>query len=297
MKWPRRILITLGVLMILFVIGALIYVNQLSFTVSAEETQQKVAALHATSKVIQFEGQPIQYVEVGDPDKPLVMFVHGSPGDWDDNYNYLADSTLLEHVRIISVTRPGYGESGEGVYEPSLQKQAAAFLHIIKQRSPDAPAMLIGHSFGGPVIARMAMDEPSRVASLILLSASIDPTLEKMMWFQYPAAVPPISWLIPAELLVCNREILALKPELEAMLPLWSTIKQPVTVIHGEEDQLVPIGNADFAVRMLTNAPVEMMRMPGLNHFILWSRQEVVVDAILRQVELLNADFRMPNAD
>ena len=259
------------------------FAHSLDFNNSEEEIQSVLrgTSYEARSEVLEFNGQQIHYMEIGDEEKPVVMLVHGSPGIWDNFLNYFGDVRLLEHARIIAVTRPGYGLSGKGTYEPSVQKQAAAFLRILKLRSPAQPAVLLGHSYGGPVVARMAMDGPQFVSSLVLAAASIDPELEKMKWFQYPAAVPPISWLVPSDLLVCNREILALKPELEAMMPLWERISHPVTVIHGDRDDLVPVGNAEFAERMLINANVRMRRYPDMNHFVIWTHQELVTNILL----------------
>ena len=292
MKWIRRTGIILGVLVLLFAAGAVIYVNTINFDMAQEEIDAILSQVdyEMQSTVIDYEGRPIHYMEIGDPDKPVVMFVHGSPGSWDNFARYVGSPTLLEHARVIAVTRPGYGQSGGGTYEPSVVKQAAAFLKILEMRSPDTPAVLLGHSYGGPVVARMAMDGPQRVASLVLAGASIDPELEKMMWFQYPAAVPPISWLIPSFLLVCNLEILALEPELEDMLPLWEDITVPVTVIHGELDELVPIGNAEFADRMLVNAPVKMMRYEDMNHFMIWTRRDMVENEVIRLVGAINEE-------
>ncbi len=39
--------------------------------------------------------------------------------------------------------------------------------------------ILVGHSLGGPVIARTAMDYPDLVDGLILVGGSIDPEMEK----------------------------------------------------------------------------------------------------------------------
>ncbi|MEM8485897.1 MAG: alpha/beta hydrolase, partial [Bacteroidota bacterium] len=243
----KRLSIFVGAVLLLLIAGAVSYVNQLGFLVPEGDAMEILSGLSHTPReeVIEYEGQPVHTVEIGDPEKPTLMFVHGSPGDWGDFSRYLTSPVLLERFHMIAVTRPGYAKSGDGEHEPSLEKQAAALLHVLERRSPGAPALLVGHSFGGPVIARMAMDAPEKVASLLLLSASIDPALEDMKWYQYPAAAPPISWLIPTSLLVCNREILALEPELEAMMPLWANIRQPVTVIHGDEDKLVPVANAD----------------------------------------------------
>ena len=288
MKWVRRIGMGLGILVLLFAIGAVIFVNTINFDMSQEEIDAYLSQVdyEMESTVIDYEGQPIHFMEIGDPAKPVVMFVHGSPGSWDNFTQFIGSPKLLESARVIAVTRPGYGQSGEGIYEPSVQKQAGAFLKILEMRSPDQPAVLLGHSYGGPVVARMAMDDQDRVASLVLAGASIDPTLEKMKWYQYPAAVPPISWLIPSFLKVCNLEILALEPELDEMMPLWEDITVPVTVIHGDLDDLVPIGNAEFADRMLVNAPVKMMRYADMNHFMIWNRRDMVEEEVIR---LINA--------
>ena len=289
MKWIRRTGIGLGILVLVFASGAVIYVNGINFDMSQEEIDSIFSQIdyEVQSTVIDYEGQPIHFMEAGDPEKPVVMFVHGSPGSWDNFARYLGSPKLLEHARVIAVTRPGYGQSGAGKYEPSVQKQAGAFLKVLEMRSPDKPAVLLGHSYGGPVVAKMAMDDPDRVASLVLAGASIDPTLEKMKWYQYPAAVPPISWLIPSFLLVCNLEILALEPELEEMMPYWKGITVPVSVIHGDLDDLVPIGNAEFAERMLENAPVNMMRHEDMNHFMIWNRRDMVEEEVIRLIEAI----------
>ena len=296
MKWIRRTGAVLGILVLLFATGAVIYVNGINFDMSQEEIDSILSQVdyEVHSNIIDYEGRPIHYMEIGDPEKPVVMFVHGSPGSWDNFTQFMGSPKLLEHARVITVTRPGYGQSGEGEYEPSVPKQAAAFLKILALRSPNKPAVLLGHSYGGPVVARMAMDGPKQVASLVLAGASIDPDLEKMQWFQYPAAVPPISWLIPSFLLVCNLEILALEPELEDMMPLWKDIIVPVTVIHGELDDLVPIGNAEFAERMLENAPVKMMRYADMNHFMIWNRRDMVEEEVIRLANAIPSSVDAP---
>ena len=64
------------------------------------------------------------------------------------------------------------------------------------------------------------------------------------------------------------------------MLPLWESIKCPVVVIQGENDDLVPPGNADFAARMLVNASLTLVRKENVNHFIPWSHPELIRDAV-----------------
>jgi pimeloyl-ACP methyl ester carboxylesterase len=66
------------------------------------------------------------------------------------------------------------------------------------------------------------------------------------------------------------------------MEPLWSKIKANTIVIQGNEDTLVPPGNAAFAKKMITNAPVEVVMKEGMNHFVPWNNPQLIRDAILK---------------
>src|SRR3546814_16092495 len=47
-----------------------------------------------------------------------------------------------------------------------------------------APAIVVGHSLGGPIAAKLAMDYPDRVRGLLLLAPSVAPALEAPRWYQ-----------------------------------------------------------------------------------------------------------------
>lgn len=224
----------------------------------------------------------IHFVQAGDTTKPAVIFVHGSPGSLSAFIDFLTDSVLLENALLITTDRPGFGYSTFGVAEPSMQKQAALLKPLLERYSKNRPVILVGHSLGGPIVARMAMDYPELVDGLVLVAASIDPELEpNETWFRAPLATPFLSWLLPASLRASNEEIYHAKPELYKMLPLWKEIRCPVIVVQGEKDTLVPPGNADFAERMLVNAPVSVVRKENVNHFIPWSHPTLITDAII----------------
>lgn len=227
----------------------------------------------------------IHYIKAGDKAKPLVLFVHGSPGSLDAFMHFLVDSALLPKALLVSTDRPGFGYSNFGQAEPSLLKQAMALKPILEKFRNNTPRVLVGHSLGGPLIAKMAMAYPELVDGLIIVAGSIDPELEaNEAWFRAPLATPFLSWILPRSLRASNEEIYHLKPELEEMLPDWKKITCPVIVIHGTKDELVPYRNADFARKMLTNAPVEFMIKENMNHFVPWSNPELIRHAVLRMV-------------
>ena len=211
----------------------------------------------------------MHYVSAGDASKPLVLFVHGSPGSLSAFINFLADTVLLKSAFLVTTDRPGFGYSNFGNAESSLHEQSEALKPILEKYKNNRPILLVGHSLGGPLIARMSIDYPELVDGLIIVAGAIDPELEPdETWFRAPLATPFLSWLLPRSLRASNDEIYHLKPELEKMLPYWSEITCPVTVIQGKKDSLVPAENADFAKKMLVNAPVNFVFKEDMDHFV-----------------------------
>lgn len=224
-----------------------------------------------------------------DSSKPLIVFVHGSPGSADAFLSYLADTALSRLAGMISIDRPGFGYTkGFGRAEGSLGRQAAALEAVVQRLAPGKKVLLVGHSLGGPVIARFAMDYPEKTAGLVMVAASIDPGLEEHPWWQGAVDAPPLRWLTPKSLWTSNREIKLLEAELRQILPRWADIRCPVTMVHAKDDRLVPFANVAFAKRMLVNCPrySEVILEKG-DHFILWSRQDVMRGAMVEMLDAL----------
>ena len=216
-------------------------------------------------------------------DAPNLLFLHGAPGDWKAWKKYLEDRAFADRYNIIALDRPGYGQSGRGEPEYSLSTQAAlAHRTVTSQWGEAASYYVIGHSFGGPVAVQLALDYPAQVKGLLLLAASLDPDLESTEWYQRLAASRWIRWLIPAPIDVCNREIIALPPHLVAQRARLGAMTQPVIFIQGGKDGLVPPGNADYAARHMTNAQLELERLPDQNHYLPWLEYDRVTAAVDR---------------
>lgn len=279
--------LTWVVFFFLFTIPVLLH-SCMTFRMSEKEVEDFFAArdIEGSHHSYQVGFREMHYVMAGDETKPLVLFVHGSPGSLSAFIHFLADTALLDRALLISTDRPGFGHSNFGNAEASLEKQSAALKPILEKYKHNRPVTLVGHSLGGPLIARMSIDYPELVDGLIIVAGSIDPTLEpNETWFRAPLATPFLSWLLPRSLRASNEEIYQLKPELEEMLPYWSAIKCPVIVIQGKKDSLVPAANADFAKRMLVNAPVEFILKEDMGHFVPWSNPELIRRAILTMTD------------
>ncbi len=242
-------------------------------------------------KSLNVDGREIFYMTVGDSSKQTVLFVHGSPGAWSDHRIIFTDSTLIKDFNFISYDRPGFGKSGKGLPERSLEMQAKVLTEILKKAN--TTAIIAGHSYGGPVIIKAAIDEPDLIDGLIIVAGSIDPDLEKTKWYQIPVHYKILSWILPKDIYAANEEILALKSELELMSTDWHNITQPVSVIQGGKDILVPAENADYAQEMLINTTPEMILIPDMNHFVPWTNPELIVQQI-RRIDSVNTQKKSP---
>ena len=228
------------------------------------------------------QGREIHYTLSGkDSSKDLLVFVHGSPGSSSNFLDFAKDSSLLEKYQILLVDRPGFGHSSFGKSEPSLAKQASILNSVVKQfEAPDV--ILVGHSLGGPIIVRMAMDTSIAYKGLMLVAASVSPELEPEEKWRKPMNWKIVRWLIPRSFRVSNQEILPAKEELEAMEHLWPNIVSKVVIIQGDKDKLVPPGNADYAEKMLINASdLKVIRLEKSNHFIPFTQAEIMIEPLL----------------
>ena len=235
------------------------------------------------------DGRQLASAETGNPDGPLVLFIHGTPGSWSAFSFVMADPALADRAYLASVDRVGWGGSTAGGVDSTLDGQAHALKALLDAHPDKLPAIVVGHSLGGPIAARLAMDAPDQVGAVVLVAASIDPALEKTTWFQAIGRWKIVRWAVPEALVRADEEIQPLKAELEAMLDGWGGLRMPVTVIQGEKDGLVPAANADFAQRVLTQAPVTMRRIDDVGHLIPWNRPELIVEAVLRHLDELES--------
>ncbi|WP_158043660.1 alpha/beta fold hydrolase [Skermanella pratensis] len=221
----------------------------------------------------------VSYLTAGDPSGIRLILVHGTPGAADGWADFLADPP--PGVEVVALDRPGFGDSGPEGAVTALDGQADAVAALL----PDdgRPAILLGHSLGGPIAALAAARHPERVSALILLAASLDPDLERIHPMQRVGAWAPVRAVLPRPIRNANAELFALKPELEALRPELARVRCPVLIVHGTDDDLVPFSNAAYAEAHLTGAcRVETVVLDGADHFLPWNAASTVRAAIAR---------------
>lgn len=220
---------------------------------------------------------------------PLVLFIHGSPGRWNDFAYVMTDERLAARARLVSVDRLGWGGSAAGGLEPSLREQARALAQLLRSLAEHRPAVVVGHSLGGPVAARLAVDAPELVDALVLVAPSVDPELETPTWFQQIGRTRLVRAILPDVLRRADDEIRPLRADLEELAPRWRELRLPIFVQQGLDDALVPAANADFVERVATNAALVVERLPDQGHLIPWERPAELAELILRALDAADA--------
>lgn len=113
---------------------------------------------------IDHDGVPVHFVETGSGE-PVVL-IHGtagSAGQWTN-----AAQILRRHARVVMPDLHGAGATGAWHGRRALcLADEAALVHAVLP--PAGLVHVVGHSYGGAVAMRFAMDHPDRVATLTLI--------------------------------------------------------------------------------------------------------------------------------
>ena len=283
MKWKKIMKISFRVFAVFLILWLIMAQSCMKFKISDSKAKEdfKKAGVELTTVMIKVDGRNMHYVKTGYDTLPTIVFVHGSPGSWDAFAQYLQDKDLLSKYRMISIDRPGFGESDYGDAE-NMQRQAELINPLFKQFNNGKPVYLAGHSLGGPMIVWLAADNPGMFSGLVLLAASVDPAEEKSEWWRYMLKGGVMRYFLPGAMRPSNVELVHFKKDVYALKDKFPLVKCKVFIVHGTKDTFVPVGNAAYAEKNLVNAAsVETTLIPGANHFIPWQHYDVIKKVLM----------------
>lgn len=280
-RWMKRSFMIIGIILLLWLLMAQ---SCMKMRISDKKAIQQFnqAGLVLQTPVMKINGFPLHYAQTGSDTMPALLFVHGSPGSWDAFKAYLKNKELLQHYRIISVDRPGFGYSDFG-NAMSLAAQATILTAWMDSINNNKPMIIIGHSLGSPLAIKLAAARPQYTKTLVLLAGSQDPSLEKPEKWRPVLFKTPLNLLIPGALRPSNEELWYLKKDLVEMKPDYEKINCPVYILHGKKDMLVPYSNVAYTQTMLTKTDsVFITSFEKENHFIVWTREKEIVELLLK---------------
>lgn len=252
------------------------------------------------------DGLSLNTLDLAGPGEPIVL-VHGLPsnlGDWSD----VPQRLQAAGHRVVAYDRIGYGHSsrvGAAGDAYTLESNARQLLALLDALATPRAA-LVGWSYGGGIVQRLAMDHPERVSRLVLLSSvgplsATDPgddPLEKLAHsplgpplFRWVVAIPPLAGPVVADALAAafsgpervpagwterTRAQLAMPGTVDAWIAEGrnggydalrpEAISAPTLVLHGSDDLAVAVDVGLDLSERLPNA--ELNVVDGGSHML-----------------------------
>ena len=127
---------------------------------------------------IEIDNARIRYVEDGDG--PAVLILHGASSNAEDMRLALGDH--MSGFRAIYVDRPGLGWSERPDIDWTPEREAALLAELISRLELDAP-VVVGHSWGGAITMRLAIDHGDVLSGIVLIGAPLHSGVGEAAWY------------------------------------------------------------------------------------------------------------------
>ena len=119
-------------------------------------------------QIVPVNGHDVHVITQGEEGPPVLM-LHGAGANAREFLSTLAPHFDETH-RLFMADRPGHGYSDRPEEAHALDVQARQMADALRALAPGEKAILVGHSFGGAVALRIALDHPELVGGLVLLA-------------------------------------------------------------------------------------------------------------------------------
>jgi len=230
--------------------------------------------------------------------RPPVLALHGFGLDGIRSFRPVAALLRDEDIALHALDLLGFGASAapDGVYSMTLY----ASLIAEYAASLDAPPVLVGHSMGGRIAAAIAVLCPERFPGYLLINPGgfswLAPWLPSVASHPWASALLQKPWMqrhvlpqlpmgrflaqpaIIAQALRLQDSHYALDLDATGLRPQLRSISQPVHVLWGLDDSLLPPSTLNRLRADLPQARIE--RLAGAGHIPMWDRPQAVADAI-----------------
>jgi len=115
---------------------------------------------------VSMDAQRLHFVDIGAG--PAVVLIHGQGGSWQWWLRILPQ--LSKHARVVALDLPGFGNSDPVGAGKVFDGHVGAVVGLLDHLGI-SEAVVVGHSMGGLVSLRVAVEHPERVSGLALTNA------------------------------------------------------------------------------------------------------------------------------
>lgn len=255
-------------------------------------------------------GVSLPYLELGDPSGVPVVLLHA----WADSLRFYEPllPLLPERLHVLVPSQRGHGEAdkpADGYALRDFSEDVGAFLDAL---GIDA-AMMVGHSSGGYVAQRFAVDHPDRVLGLMLIGSPgslhgrrpafteaveamedpIDPAMVRAVMGTMPL-LHPVPDAFVEEMVAESARVPAhvWKSVLAGLVAAdpptrTGTIKAPTLILWGDGDELLLRADQEALAAAIPDSV--LLTYEGTGHVILWEQPERVASDLTAFVERVTA--------
>lgn len=147
-------------------------------------------------RFVDVDGGRLHVLELGSPDAPPVLLLHGASGNLGDARLALGER-LAANYRVIMIDRPGHGWSDRpGGRDDATPARQAVLIHQAMSSIGVAETIVVGHSWSGALATAYALAYPEAVSGLVLLAAVTHPWPSGVAWINDLVATPVIGPLV-----------------------------------------------------------------------------------------------------
>lgn len=177
-KASKSILIILAIPIVLFILGYLLTIGA-----SVPQTvEQDPSIPHVTINGVTFHSETF-----GNPENPVVIAVHGGPGD--DYRPFLSLKALSDEFYVVFYDQRGTGLSPRvGAEELTFDLTVSDLNLIVDYYSHGKKVNLVGHSFGAMLVAPYIGKYPQKVDHAVLSEPGFLTTETAMKYMAYAAS-------------------------------------------------------------------------------------------------------------
>ncbi len=217
---------------------------------------------------VDVDGLRVRYARRGPAQGVPVLFMHGFGGDL-DNWLFNLDA-IAESSPVIALDLPGHGQSEARLPGTSLAELASFVARFLDQLDVER-VHAVGHSLGGAIASRLALDHPQRVVSVALVnSTGLGPEINAGYTEGFVAAGS-------------RRE---LKPVVEQLFADPSLVSRQLVDdllkykrVDGVGELLQSLGAAQFGGGRQVEQPGAELARAGKPVLVVWGREDRVIPA------------------